>query len=479
MAKKPKVDRNLEELRNLESKLVVYVGPGVSAAAGLPTREELVEALVEEIEEEELASPKQLRELEELVEDDPSEAFTEIVRLMSPAMFNRAVEHQLDDDDNEVPELAQAIANLGERLRGVLTPNLDHLIERAFEGQLTVYTEPKGDMLAGKNWLLKIHGTLKDRSSWVFTREQQGQALYNNPLHQDVFRSLFFATPILFVGSSLDDPALEAVVDRIRALTQGQPPRHYALLDKAELKGSTKRKLMAGGIMPIAYTSPKECVEILDSLATAEREERPPTRRKPAKARKPLSILFVAANPKGTDPLRLSNEVRLIRQAIERSTHRDYLDLEISMAATVHDLRRALLERSFNVVHISGHGGREGLMLENEQGEIVTVRKKSLARLLAAYAPPDGNLQCVILNACYSMSTGRRAAMDIPFTIAMDGPVGDDGALEFSRGFYDAVGAGKEFDFAFEEGRRCVDLAAPDSTFEPLLLRSEDDEDDD
>jgi hypothetical protein len=54
----------------------------------------------------------------------------------------------------------------------------------------------------------------------------------------------------------------------------------------------------------------------------------------------------------------------------------------------------------------------------------------------------------------------------------MNGPISDKAAIEFSRGFYDAIGAGKDIPFAYEEGCRRVDLAAPGTQFKSKLLRA-------
>jgi len=396
------------------------------------------------------------------------------------------VETALDDDDAEVPALGRAIARLHKRVRGVITPNLDHLLERAFEGRLTVHAKPTADLASRTGWLLKMHGTLRDRSTWVFTEEQQGHVLHRDPLHREVFRSLFFAHPVLFVGTRLDDPVLTELIEQIQALAQGQPPRHWALVDDAEATPLRRRKLAAAGIELITGHRARH-IEVLEALAsrTTPAPKPAPTPSPapveqvrgqlivpvPEAASDTLSILFVAANPSGTDPLRLDRELRLIRESIERSRGRDRLVLDIRTAATVHDLRRALLDKRYDVVHVCGHGEKEGLVLEDDRGEAVQVPAKAVARLLSRYAPPSGGLRCVVLNACWTLDTGEATSMGVPFTVAMDGPISDTGALEFSRGFYDALGAGREFPDAFEEGRSCVDLAAPDAQFVAVFLR--------
>jgi len=185
-------------------------------------------------------------------------------------------------------------------------------------------------------------------------------------------------------------------------------------------------------------------------------------------------VLVVFANPRGTDALRLGEEDRALTESIRLSKHRDHVVLTKCHAATVHDLSRALLDDDYDFVHISGHGTRTGLVLEKEDGSRYVVPQSGLADLFAAYVPPQGKLRCVVLNACYSVSTGTLASLGVPATIAMEGPISDTAAIEFSRGFYDALGAGKDVRFAYDEGCRRVKLSAPGARFVAKFLGPDD-----
>ena len=96
----------------------------------------------------------------------------------------------------------------------------------------------------------------------------------------------------------------------------------------------------------------------------------------------------------------------------------------------------ALLNDTFQIVHISGHGTDDGLILEDEYGKSNVVPPEILADIFAAHSPP---VQCVVLNACYSAAQGELIARAVPFTIAVAGLLNDAAAKEFSRGFYDAM----------------------------------------
>lgn len=198
--------------------------------------------------------------------------------------------------------------------------------------------------------------------------------------------------------------------------------------------------------------------DIMNSLATSQPTSKP----------EKLNVLVVFANPRGSDPLRLSTEDRVIHESVKLGRYREKINLRVLHAATIHDVRRALLDDDYKVVHFSGHGTGKGLVLENELGTPYAIPPDALAEFLSAYSPP---LECVILNACYMQSQGQLLySLGVPYTIATDGPISDDGATEFTRGFYDAVGAGKDIEFAYKEGCRTIKLTGHASSDTPILL---------
>lgn len=172
-------------------------------------------------------------------------------------------------------------------------------------------------------------------------------------------------------------------------------------------------------------------------------------------------VLLIFANPRQEYNLRLGSEDRIIHEAIQLGKYRDAIALTSCHAATKHDLRRALLNDSFQIVHMSGHGTDDGLILEDENGRSTPLPAEALADLFAAYSPP---VQCVVLNACYSATQGELIARAVPYTIAIAGLLNDAAAKEFSRGFYDAIVAGKSYDFAFSEGCRAADMVIKDAS---------------
>lgn len=190
---------------------------------------------------------------------------------------------------------------------------------------------------------------------------------------------------------------------------------------------------------------------------------------KPDPKDRKIKVLLIFAE--STDrPLNLGMDDRIIREAIQLSSYRDNISLTSRHAATISDLRRALLNEEFQIVHIASHGGpSKGLKLLNEIGDPVNVPPQALAKLFQAYR---GTLQCVVLNACYSLSQGQLVAQEIPFTIAMEGELGNNEAREFAKGFYDGLGAGLETEAAYQQGCLAAEFVVTDERFRPKLFKN-------
>jgi len=160
-----------------------------------------------------------------------------------------------------------------------------------------------------------------------------------------------------------------------------------------------------------------------------------------------IAILLVFANPHGTDALRFGTEERALREAIRSSTHRARIKIEALHATTIDDLRRALLRDRYDIVQFSGHGSAVGLSFENAVGEVEIPDSNALVELLHRRG-----VRTVLLNACDSLDVSLAGTSKIDYTIAMSTKITDESAIEFSRGFYDALGEGLSIPEAFAEG---------------------------
>lgn len=168
------------------------------------------------------------------------------------------------------------------------------------------------------------------------------------------------------------------------------------------------------------------------------------------------TVLILAANPKDTDRLRLDEEVREITLGLQRSRNRDKFQLVHSWATRSIDVRRAILDSQPQIIHFCGHGGGEsGIVLESSHGGTHLVNTDALANFFALF---EGTLSCVILNACYSELQAEALSEYVPYVIGMADKLSDSTAIEFAIAFYDAIGSGRSYEFAYKLGCNAIQM---------------------
>jgi hypothetical protein len=183
----------------------------------------------------------------------------------------------------------------------------------------------------------------------------------------------------------------------------------------------------------------------------------------------PQTILLLVANPKDSTRLRLDQELRDIDEGLQRAQKRDQFSLKQRLSVRPRDIHRAMLDIDPEIVHFSGHGtGDQGLVFEDEIGNAKLVDAEALASLFALFAD---RVRCVVLNGCYSEVQARAIAQHIPYVIGMNQAIGDKAAIAFAVGFYDALGSGRDIEFAHKLGCASIRLEGIPEYLTPVLLQ--------
>ena len=160
------------------------------------------------------------------------------------------------------------------------------------------------------------------------------------------------------------------------------------------------------------------------------------------------TILFLSANPKDSEQLRLGEELRKIKDSLAMTIGRDHFDLQIEPAVQINTITGAMQKQKPEIVHFAGHGtGADGILVENEAGESVPFPTNGLDLLFKRF---KNIVQCVVLNACHSKAQARAISKHGIYVIGMNKAVEDKSALDFARGFYQSIGEGNDFEFAFD-----------------------------
>lgn len=189
----------------------------------------------------------------------------------------------------------------------------------------------------------------------------------------------------------------------------------------------------------------------------------------------PLRVLLASACPPGVDFLDLDGETRKVEDALERLPG---VEVHPLAHATPQGLRDKLLEQPFHVLHFMGHGsfdacsGDGALLLEDEDGRAARIPGRVVANLLRDFS----SLRLTFLNACRTACSTSVGGLDpfggvasalvmagMPAVLAMQFPVSDEAAIQFSTGFYRRIAAGDPVDAAATEGRMAVHLKDPGS----------------
>ena len=183
--------------------------------------------------------------------------------------------------------------------------------------------------------------------------------------------------------------------------------------------------------------------------------------------KKIIKILFLSANPQNTDELLIEKEVKTIKNRLRLSNLREKIIFEPLLAVTFDDIRQAILSEEPEIIHFSGHGDEKGIWVEDEIGNLEILSTQTLSML---FELASKSVRCVILNSCLSVIQAKKIKKHIDYVIGMKAPVLDEASLIFSAGFYDAIGAGRDYDTAFKSAVTSLHHKRVEEWKKPILF---------
>ena len=93
--------------------------------------------------------------------------------------------------------------------------------------------------------------------------------------------------------------------------------------------------------------------------------------------------------------------------------------------------------------------------------------------LSALFEQFSKQVECVLLNACFSEIQARGISEYIEHVIGMNQAVGDKAAIAFTIGFYQALGAGRTITDAYNLGCVQIRLQGTQEHQTPVLIKNE------
>lgn len=138
------------------------------------------------------------------------------------------------------------------------------------------------------------------------------------------------------------------------------------------------------------------------------------------------------------------------------------------MSVHSDDITQALLNAQPQIVHFSGHGtSTGGLCAEGCVGETHLIEPDALAALCEQFS---GQVNCVVLNACYSDIQAKAISKHIKYVIGMNQAIDDKAAIAFSVDFYQALGVGRNIEDAYKLGCVQIQLQNISGHLTPVLI---------
>jgi CHAT domain-containing protein/TIR domain-containing protein len=192
-----------------------------------------------------------------------------------------------------------------------------------------------------------------------------------------------------------------------------------------------------------------------------------------------IRVLFVAANP-GLQPegrdlgsagagrgrytvLDLEREASRLERSLRESGRGSSFDLKTAWAVRATELASKLREFQPHIVHFSGHGEPEGIVLLDDDDRPLAVPIKALSRHFALLRDTENerlrvDVRLALLNACWTAEQARDLAASVSATIGMRQPIEDETAISFAAAFYRHLAEGETIRRAFEFAKNSLDL---------------------
>lgn len=164
-----------------------------------------------------------------------------------------------------------------------------------------------------------------------------------------------------------------------------------------------------------------------------------------------ITVLFLAANPADTIPLRLDEEARAIQEKIRLSEYRDSMQFESRWATRASDILQAINETNPTIIHFSGHGTDTGeLVLQNPDDSPNFVSADSIS---AAIATASSTIRLIFFNTCFSETQASSVVAHIEAAIGTSDSITDDLARTFAAQLYSSIGFGHSLQKAFDQAK--------------------------
>lgn len=215
------IKSHLQQLQEAakQNRLVIFVGAGVSASAGVPAWRELVNMFKNEL-------PENMYDQNDILKS--AQIYRE---LRGEVEYMSQVKKILKYGQISCNQIHKAIMELNPC--HIVTTNYDDLLEQsALQNNKQYYVVAKDSHLPanqGERMLIKMHGDFRE-DNIVLTENDYFDYSRNFPLIRSFLLSLFSTKVVLFIGFSFDDINLKYILREVSSILESKKQRVYMLV---------------------------------------------------------------------------------------------------------------------------------------------------------------------------------------------------------------------------------------------------------
>lgn len=194
---------------------------------------------------------------------------------LPPSELDRILRAELLTPNYEPSEVHKTIIQIDPKI--IITPNYDDMFEKLVirgpsSGGYVVcrHTDDHAvnDLRSGQRCIFKMHGCIGNPSKIVLSKTSYFKARRDNSSFFAVLDSLFLTSTLIFVGTSMDDPDLQIMLENANISCPSDYP-HYAIMEKH--KHAIRKKILRENfnVQTVEYPRGRHdyMVEMLRSLS--------------------------------------------------------------------------------------------------------------------------------------------------------------------------------------------------------------------
>ena len=268
-------------LRNIvaerTSKIIFWVGSGLSVEAKLPDWAKLKTELIRTLYKKAISmndgdSKKLLCIHSEICTiKDNWFAFQRLKTALGETTYRETIKELLRPSaSSRIPDIYNMIWNL--RVGGLLNLNIDRLATRARQlySSNTAITEFSGKRISNyfhvlqspQPFIVNLHGDYDDFSSWVFTKDELDSLRFNHA-YKEFIKSILLTSTVIFVGITVDDEAVGGHLEDLYRLINNAGT-HYWITERKDLRTDTWAEKL--GLRVIRYDTDNKDHSALNEL---------------------------------------------------------------------------------------------------------------------------------------------------------------------------------------------------------------------